>query len=211
MTDRSQDWLNQTQRDIAQARDSQAAERYEWACFASHQAAEKAAKALHLHLKQEAWGHVVAQLLMDIRAEPHMNIMGFYRAIRQLNMPVRSLSSSALKWPEIHKVHEALCTWAYRQALYRPEILQVGYIGSNARGDWGVGSDLDLILIIESSEEPFWRRALDFNFKEIPVPVDFLVYTQQEWYEMAMQPDLFYRTVQSEAAWVYMQANFDRA
>lgn len=66
MMDRSQDWFNQAQRDIAQASDSQAAGRHEWACFASHQAAEKAAKALHLHLKQEAWGHVVAQLLMEL-------------------------------------------------------------------------------------------------------------------------------------------------
>ena len=32
--------------------------------FCPHQTAENAAKALHLHLKQEAWGHVVAQLLM---------------------------------------------------------------------------------------------------------------------------------------------------
>ncbi len=64
MTDRSQDWLNQSHRDMAQARDSQTTQRHEWACFVSHQAAENAAKALHLHLKQEAWGHVVAQLLM---------------------------------------------------------------------------------------------------------------------------------------------------
>ena len=74
MTDRSQDWFNQAQRDIAQARDSQAAGRHEWACFASHQAAEQAAKALHLHLKQEAWGHVIAQLLMvlpETTAVPH--------------------------------------------------------------------------------------------------------------------------------------------
>lgn len=124
-------------------------------------------------------------------------------------MPVRSLSSSVLKWPELHTVHESVCSWADRQALKRPEILQVGYIGSYARGDWGVGSDLDLIVIIESSKEPFWRRSLDFKFKEIPVPVDLMVYTQQEWREMAVQPGLFYRTVESEAVWVYMQANFD--
>ena len=124
-------------------------------------------------------------------------------------MPVRSLSSSVLKWPKLHKVHEAVCTWANRQVFNRPEILQIGYIGSYARGDWGVGSDLDLIVIIEASEEPFWRRALDFNFMEIPVPVDLLVYTQEEWYEMAKQSGLFFRTVQSEAVWVYIQANFD--
>jgi HEPN domain-containing protein len=74
MMDRSLDWFKQAQRDLEQARDSQNSGRHEWACFAAQQAAEKAAKALHLYLKQEAWGHVVAQLLMEIpesTAVPH--------------------------------------------------------------------------------------------------------------------------------------------
>lgn len=66
MTNRARDWFAQAQRDLEQAKDSQEANRYEWACFASHQAAEKALKALHLNLDQEAWGHVVARLLADL-------------------------------------------------------------------------------------------------------------------------------------------------
>ena len=41
-------------------------QRHEWACFAAYQAAEKAVKALHLHLGQEARGHVIARLLRDL-------------------------------------------------------------------------------------------------------------------------------------------------
>ncbi len=63
MTNRAQDWFKQAERDWEQAKDSQQAKRHEWACFAAQQAAEKAVKALHLHLGQEAWGHVIAQLL----------------------------------------------------------------------------------------------------------------------------------------------------
>ncbi|MCL6553993.1 MAG: HEPN domain-containing protein [Firmicutes bacterium] len=66
MVDRSRDWLAQAQRDLEQAEDSRRAGRHEWACFAAHQAAEKAVKALHLRLGQEAWGHVVARLLRDL-------------------------------------------------------------------------------------------------------------------------------------------------
>ena len=66
MRDRSRDWLFQAQRDLEQATDSQQARRHEWACFAAHQTAEKAVKALHLHLGQEAWGHVVARLFRDL-------------------------------------------------------------------------------------------------------------------------------------------------
>jgi HEPN domain-containing protein len=63
---RAGDWYRQALRDLEQAVDSQRAERYEWACFAAQQAAEKAVKALHLHLGQEAWGHVVARLLREL-------------------------------------------------------------------------------------------------------------------------------------------------
>jgi HEPN domain-containing protein len=66
MADRSHDWLTQAERDLEHADDSRRASRHEWACFAAHQAAEKAVKALHLHLGQEARGHVVARLLTEL-------------------------------------------------------------------------------------------------------------------------------------------------
>lgn len=66
MTNRAQDWFAQAGRDLEQAEDSYRAERFEWACFAAQQAAEKAVKALHLHKGQEAWGHVVARLLEEL-------------------------------------------------------------------------------------------------------------------------------------------------
>ena len=68
MPNRASDWFRQATRDLEQAEDSRRAGRHEWACFAAHQAAEKAVKALHLHLGQEAWGHVVAQLLSELPA-----------------------------------------------------------------------------------------------------------------------------------------------
>ena len=66
MANRSQDWYRQAVRDLEQAEDSRKADRHEWACFAAHQAAEKAVKALHLAKGQEAWGHLVAVLLREL-------------------------------------------------------------------------------------------------------------------------------------------------
>lgn len=66
MSNRSKDWLEQAQRDLGLAEYSQNDGYHEWACFAAQQAAEKAVKALHLHLRQEAWGHVVARLLSEL-------------------------------------------------------------------------------------------------------------------------------------------------
>jgi HEPN domain-containing protein len=68
MPNRARDWLNQAVRDFDQAEDSRRAGRHEWACFAAQQAGEKAVKALHLSLGEEAWGHVVAKLLRELPA-----------------------------------------------------------------------------------------------------------------------------------------------
>jgi HEPN domain-containing protein len=66
MANRAFDWFSQAERDLDHAKASRRDDRHEWACFAAHQAAEKALKALHLHNGQEAWGHVVARLLRDL-------------------------------------------------------------------------------------------------------------------------------------------------
>ncbi len=68
MPNRARDWLNQAFRDLEHAEESRAVGRHEWACFAAQQAAEKAVKGLHLHLGQEAWGHVIARLLVELPA-----------------------------------------------------------------------------------------------------------------------------------------------
>ena len=63
MTNRSRDWLAQAQHDLEHAEFSRRRGDHGWACFAAHQAAEKAAKAAHLAEGQDAWGHVVRELL----------------------------------------------------------------------------------------------------------------------------------------------------
>ena len=52
MANRDQDWLQQAERDFAQAEDSRSASRHEWSCFAAHQAAEKAVKALFIWVRR---------------------------------------------------------------------------------------------------------------------------------------------------------------
>lgn len=63
---RAEDWLRQAERDLHQAQISQQNEVHEWACFAAQQAAEKAVKALHLQLGQDAWGRSVVKLLKQL-------------------------------------------------------------------------------------------------------------------------------------------------
>ena len=63
MANRSRDWFAQAERDLAHASHAARDGSHEWACFACQQAAEKAVKALHLWLGQEAWGHTISELL----------------------------------------------------------------------------------------------------------------------------------------------------
>jgi predicted nucleotidyltransferase len=99
-------------------------------------------------------------------------------------MPVRSLSSPVLKWPGRQTVDSAVRAWAKIIAEGRKDVLSIGYFGFYARGDWGVGSDLDIILILEGSDLPVERRATEFDATPLPVPADLLVYTVEEWRAM---------------------------
>jgi HEPN domain-containing protein len=64
--ERSRDWFRQAERDLQHARHSQTDLDYEWACFASQQAAEKALKGLYQALSGEGWGHSISALLAGL-------------------------------------------------------------------------------------------------------------------------------------------------
>jgi HEPN domain-containing protein len=63
--------------------------RHEWACFAAQQSAEKAVKALHLSLGQEAWGHVVARLLMELPSPPPEDLIDKAKVLDNFYIPTR--------------------------------------------------------------------------------------------------------------------------
>ena len=69
MAARPRDWLKQAERDLAHARHSLEAETYEWACFASQQAARKAVQAVYQHMSLKASGHAVSTLLEALPTE----------------------------------------------------------------------------------------------------------------------------------------------
>lgn len=89
-------------------------------------------------------------------------------------MPVRSLRSSTLRWPRRDEVFSALEAWV--STLEVRGLLAVGVFGSYARGDWGVGSDLDLLIVLNSSALPFKRHMALLPLESLPVPAEALVY-----------------------------------
>lgn len=117
-------------------------------------------------------------------------------------MPVRSSNSSVLRWPDRDGVLSAAREWARTCRTAHAGVEAIGCFGSCARGDWGVGSDLDLVVIVSSSPEPFARRALAFDASHLPVPTELVVYTRDEWQRLLAAGDRFARTMQREVLWL---------
>jgi HEPN domain-containing protein len=104
MVNRSGDWLRQAERDLEQAEDSRSANRHEWACFAAHQAAEKAVKSLHLRAGQEAWGHIVTRLLEQLpeQVSPPEELLDKGRVLDNFYIPTRYPNGHAAGPPFEH-------------------------------------------------------------------------------------------------------------
>lgn len=117
-------------------------------------------------------------------------------------MPVRSLRSSVLEWPDRDTVDAAVRRWAALQAARRPEVLWLGYFGSHARGGCGVGGDVDLVAIVARSDDPFEARAARWDVTPLPVPADLIVYTSDEWEALQQRGGRFANRLARETVWV---------
>ena len=95
-------------------------------------------------------------------------------------MPVRLLTQSLLRWPEPEVVLQAVQQWAGLQAQRCPSLEKVGVYGSYGRGDAGVGSDLDLLLIDADAAGTQSSRFRRWPFEELPLSCDALVLTPAE-------------------------------
>jgi predicted nucleotidyltransferase len=62
-----------------------------------------------------------------------------------------------------------------------PEIKEVFVFGSIARGDYGVNSDVDLLLVLENSDKNrYFDRIPDYLDFEFPLEVEIFPFTEEE-------------------------------
>ena len=122
-------------------------------------------------------------------------------------MPVRLLSSSVLRWPDARAVDAAARRWACQLGAREPGIARIGYCGSYARGDWGVGSDLDLVIVVEESSAA--PRASAWDTTALPVPTDVLVSPVSQWGAAPAQNRMA-RMLRKETIWVYVKEDRER-
>lgn len=93
MSNRAPDWLRQAEADLEHAQSALENEDYEWSCFASQQAAEKAVKALFYHLHGDPWGHSLLALMEGLpdptRASVTPELLDSARALDKHYIPTR--------------------------------------------------------------------------------------------------------------------------
>ncbi|MBU8914031.1 MAG: nucleotidyltransferase domain-containing protein [Spirochaetales bacterium] len=85
---------------------------------------------------------------------------------------------------------------------YAGQIVRGGYFGSYARGDAGVGSDIDIVVTVTGHDLAFVRRSATFDTTHLPVPADLLVYTEEECAGLATADSRFARVLRDETVWV---------
>lgn len=96
MVERSSDWIRQARRDLENAEYESRGGFYEWSCFLSQQASEKAVKAVFQRLGAEAFGHSVAGLLQKLPRElrPEKAVIDMAKELDRAYIPTR--------YPNIH-------------------------------------------------------------------------------------------------------------
>lgn len=122
-------------------------------------------------------------------------------------MPVRLLTQSLLRWPEPAVVLEAVTAWAVGQSNQQPGLERVGVYGSYGRGDAGVGSDLDLVLIDRSATGPASERFRRWPFETLPLSCDALILTPKEWDQLMLDPatTAMAKTLEHDCRWLWIR------
>jgi hypothetical protein len=100
-------------------------------------------------------------------------------------------------------VDRAVRQWAAARAADRRDVVRIGYVGSYARGDWGPGSDVDLVVVVEDTDRRFEERGLEWDALELPVPADVLVYIRAEWDRLRREGARFVLEAESTGVWVW--------
>jgi len=122
LVSRADDWFRQAVKDLNHAKKSIELKDYEWACFAAHQAAEKAVKALYQKLGIEVWGYSVSRMLMSLPVEhrPSMQLVDKAKELDRHYIPTR--------YPNFHTEGAPLDYYtendAVRAVRYAEEIIE---------------------------------------------------------------------------------------
>ena len=90
--------------------------------------------------------------------------------------------------------------------VYEPEIIYL--FGSYAWGHPDEESDLDLLVVIQASDEKSHKRSIIGRraLWELGIPKDLMVYTQQEFNERAVDPTSLIFKIKNQGKVIYARS-----
>lgn len=113
-------------------------------------------------------------------------------------MPRRSSPSVKVTYFPKQAVWDALRELAANIPAAHPEVRRIIVFGSVARNRAVPGSDIDLILVLDSSDERFLDRIPRYTVLGLPAPVQAFPYTTEEIERMTADGNQFIRRALAE-------------
>ncbi len=81
-----------------------------------------------------------------------------------------------------------------------PNIKEIRLFGSIAKGEQTGKSDVDILIIVSSSDTPIVLRSVKYRkYFDIEIPVDIIVYTENELNIMLKQGNKFIKEILKES------------
>ena len=88
---------------------------------------------------------------------------------------------------------------------YNPELIMI--FGSYAKGDIHPDSDLDLLIVKDTTARSVWRRVEARKCFDTDLPVDIIVYNPQEFSDLKKR-SLFLQAILKESKIVYKKREY---
>ena len=107
------------------------------------------------------------------------------------------MNSVVIKSVDRKKIRLAVASYAAQIRQQHPEIQRVIWFGSWVTGLPSPGSDVDLCLILTSTDKPPRDRISDYLPLGFPVGVDLFIYTQEEFVSLRTLSPGWYRAIRS--------------
>jgi predicted nucleotidyltransferase len=91
------------------------------------------------------------------------------------------LNSVVIKSIDREIINQAVASFVIELRIKHPEVIRVIWFGSWVKGLPSPGSDVDLCLILSSSEKSPRDRIPDYLPQKFPVGIDIFIYTRDEF------------------------------
>lgn len=112
-------------------------------------------------------------------------------------MRTKSLNSVVIKSINRQEIEHAVQSYIEQLRINHPEIERIFWFGSWVDGLPSPGSDVDLCLVITSSNKTAHKRSPDYLPLGFPVGIDLFVYTIKEFEQLEFDHPGWYKVILS--------------